>query len=139
MSFSDVNDPLLSQLLNSSQNEDERALAARYAPTLRFDRNEPFFPLAAGYTILRQSGPSPSFRQGHQIDLAPEGQPATRFAIEYAIWWDWDIGHLYELEHVWVYVDERGDVARCEASWHGGQHDMRLEGKLAVEGRRPVV
>lgn len=134
-----MDDPLLSTLLNGSQNERERALATRYAPILRFDRNEPFFPLAAGYTILRQSGPSPSFRQGHRIDLAPEGEQPASLAIEYAIWWDWDIGHLYELEHVWVYVDEQGDVVRCEASWHGDQHDMRLGGQLALEGDRPIV
>jgi glycerophosphoryl diester phosphodiesterase len=134
-----MDDPLLRTLLNSFQNDEERALAARYAPILRFDRREPFFPLAAGYSILRQSSPSPSFRQGHRIELAPEGEPGACLAIEYAIWWDWDIGHLYELEHVWVYVDEQGDVVRCEASWHGDEHDMRLEGRLALEDGHPIV
>ena len=80
---------------------------------LLFDACEPFLPLAAGYTLFRQSGPSPSFRQGFAVDLAPPGHPPARLAIEYAIWWDWDIGHLYELEHVWVYVDEGGRVVRC--------------------------
>ena len=41
-------------------------------------------------------------------------------AIEYAIWWDWDIGHLYELEHTWTYVGADGRVVFAEASWHGG-------------------
>ena len=129
-----ANDLLLSALLNTPQNAEDRALAARYAPILRFDAHEPFFPLAAGYTIFRESGPAPSFRQGHQIELEPEGKPPASFAIEYAIWWDWDIGHLYELEHVWVYVDHRGHVVRGEASWHGGLHDMRHEGQLCLEG-----
>ena len=139
MSTSHSDDPLLVSLLSCSQNEVERALAAHYAPILRLDRNEPFFPLAAGYTIFRQNGPSPSFRQGHEIDLTPEEQPAASFAIEYAIWWDWDIGHLYELEHAWVYVDETGQVIRCEASWHGDQHDMGLEGQRVTEGDRPII
>jgi glycerophosphoryl diester phosphodiesterase len=125
MSTSYTQDPLLSWLLNVPQSEAERALAARYAPFLHFDRNEPFFPLAAGYTVFRRSGPSPSFRQGHEIDLAPGRQPPASLAIEYAIWWDWDIGHLYELEHVWVYVDETGHVVRGQASWHGDLHDMQ--------------
>ena len=90
---------------------------------LLFDAREPFLPLAAGYTLFRQSGPSPSFRQGFAVDLAPQGHPPARLAIEYAIWWDWDIGHLYELEHVWVYVDDGGRVVRCEASWHEERPD----------------
>jgi glycerophosphoryl diester phosphodiesterase len=129
------NDPILSSLLSSSQDESERALAARYAPIIRFDAREPFLPLAAGYTIFRQSGPSPSFRQGFAVDLAPQGQPPARLAIEYAIWWDWDIGHLYELEHVWVYVDEGSRVVRCEASGHGDYHDMQL----ALDGDRVML
>jgi len=119
------NDPILSALWNSPQDDEARALAARYSPILRFDVREPFLPLAAGYTIFRQDGPSPSFQRGHQVELAPPGQPPASFAIEYAIWWDWDIGHLYELEHVWVFVDAQGQVVRGEASWHGGYHDMR--------------
>lgn len=132
-------DAHLGALLDTPQDAEDRALAARYAPILRFDRHEPFFPLAAGYTILYESGPSPSFRQGHRIDLAPEGEPPASLAIEYAIWWDWDIGHLYELEHAWVYVDAAGRVVRGEASWHGGLHDMRHRGELALEGDHLVL
>jgi glycerophosphoryl diester phosphodiesterase len=124
----------LASLLSTPQDAGERALAARYAPILRFDAREPFLPLAAGYTIFRQSDPSPSFRQGYQVELTPEGQPAADMAIEYAIWWDWDIGHLYELEHVWVFMDAEGQVVRGEASWHGGHHDMRHDEALALEG-----
>jgi putative hydrolase of the HAD superfamily len=39
--------------------------------------------------------------------------------IEYAIWWDWDIQHLYELEHVWVHLDAAEAVVAVEASAHG--------------------
>ena len=124
--FRDIQDP-------------DRALAARYAPILRFDAREPFLPLAVGYTIFRETGESPSFRQGRIIDLAPQSGPSAEFAIEYAIWWDWDIGHLYELEHIWVYVDAEGRVVRAEASWHGDHHDMRHEGQLALEGDHFVV
>lgn len=133
------NDAVLLSLLSLTQDEGQRALAARYAPILLFDSREPFLPLAAGYTIFREGGPSSSFRQGFVVDLAPQGQPQAQFAIEYAIWWDWDIGHLYELEHVWVYVDDAGRVVRCEASWHGGYHDMRREGRLALDGDHVVL
>lgn len=127
-------DSVLAALLTVSQDRSQRARAARYAPILRFDSLEPFLPIAVGYTIFYENGESTSFRQGHTVDLAPRGQPAAQFAIEYAIWWDWDIGHLYELEHVWVYVDAQGVVVRCEASWHGGLRDARLDGRIALDG-----
>ena len=79
------NDAVLSSLLSLTQDEGQRALAARYAPILLFDSREPFLPLAAGYTIFREEGPSSSFRQGFVVDLAPQGQPQAQFAIEYAI------------------------------------------------------
>jgi len=133
------NDPILSALWNSPQDNEARALAARYSPILRFDAREPFLPLAAGYTIFRQDGPSPSFQRGRQVELAPPGQPPASFAIEYAIWWDWDIGHLYELEHVWVFVDAQGRVVRGEASWHGRYRDMCYEGELALDSDHLVL
>jgi glycerophosphoryl diester phosphodiesterase len=126
-------------LLSIPQSAGKQALAARYAPIIRFDAHEPFLPLTAGYTVFRHSGFSPSFRQGHRIDLTPPGQPPASLAIEYAIWWDWDIGHLYELEHVWIFVDERGRVVRGEASWHGEWHDMHHEGQLALAGDHLIL
>jgi glycerophosphoryl diester phosphodiesterase len=129
----------LSSRLSVPQDAEERTLAARYAPILRFDAREPFLPLAAGYTIFRQSGPSSSFSRGRQVGLAPEDRPPAKLAIEYAIWWDWDIGHLYELEHVWVFVDAESRVVRGEASWHGDYRDMDCDGKLALEDDRLVV
>ena len=121
------------------QDSAARNLAARFTPILRFDVREPFLPLAAGYTIFRESGVSPSFRQGRVIDLTPDDHPPAAFAIEYAIWWDWDIGHLYELEHVWVYVDAAECVVRVEASWHGDHHDMCHDGRLTLDGDHPVI
>jgi glycerophosphoryl diester phosphodiesterase len=137
VSTSDKSD--LSSLLSASQDAEERALAARYAPILRFDAREPFLPLAAGYTVFRQGGPSPSFSRGRRVELAPEGQPPASLAIEYAIWWDWDIGHLYELEHVWVFVDAAGQVVRGEASWHGDYRDAGCNGALTLESDHLVV
>lgn len=130
-------DESLDALLRGPHDATEREIVARYAPLLLFDREEPFLPVAAGYTIFRRSGPSPSFPR--QIGMAlPDGGTAN-IVIEYAIWWDWDIGHLYELEHAWVYVDDEGSVARAEASWHGDLHDMAVDGRLRLEGDRVVL
>ena len=119
-------DPLLAQLLSSPQDEALRDLAYHYAPCIRFDTHEPFLPLAAGYTVFTQDDPSPSYTKGRTIQLAPSGEARAATAIEYAIWWDWDIGHLYELEHVWVYVGSEGRVVRGEASWHGSRPEYHL-------------
>lgn len=124
----------LAALLASPHDPAERGLAARYAPIIQFDEREPFLPLVAGYTIFRADADSPSFPR--RIELSATGQaPATK-AIEYAIWWDWDIGHLYELEHVWVYLDDDEQVVRAEASWHGTYYDMSVDGELALTDQR---
>ncbi len=130
-------DPQLAALLAEAPSLEERDLAARYAPVLHFDRREPFLPLAGGCTLFRQDGESPSFPR--RIQLRPTGRPPAALAIEYAIWWDWDIQHLYELEHVWVYVDDRGRVVRVEASWHGGYHEMELDGRPSLRNGRAQV
>jgi HAD superfamily hydrolase (TIGR01549 family) len=127
----------LEALFTVQQNNSDQALAARYTPVLRFDANEPFFPLAAGYTIFRADAASPSMNR--QIQLQTDEHPDATLAIEYAIWWDWDIGHLYELEHVWVYVDAKGHAVACEASWHGRFHLMQESEGLTWDGDHPVI
>ncbi|MFK0524623.1 hypothetical protein ACINKY_20700 [Paenibacillus illinoisensis] len=88
--------------------------AMSYAPILMFDQNEPFYPDLVGISLFEKPGPSPSFRR--EILFPVE---AVQFVIEYAIWWDYEIGHLYEMEHVWIYVGHDGEVVDCEASFHG--------------------
>lgn len=111
-------------------------LAARYAPVIKFDAREPFLPSAVGFTVFRADGASPSFPR--RVQLAAPDRPSAATAIEYAIWWDWDIGHLYELEHVWVYQDARGHVVWSEASWHGGYNAMLVDG-TPLPGERLTV
>jgi glycerophosphoryl diester phosphodiesterase len=130
-------DPLYQALLAESTDSDLRGLALRYAPIMLFDRREPFLPLAAGYTIFDADAPSPSFPR--QVLLRAPDRPAAQRVIEYAIWWDWDIQHLYELEHVWVYIDSAGRVVHAEASWHGGFQAMGADGALTLEGDHLIV
>ena len=113
--------------------QEHGALAARYAPIIYVDEAEPFWPELVGYTVFRRTGPSLSFPRTVEVN------PPVARVIEYAVWWDWDIGHLYELEHVWVYLDAEGHILRVEASWHGGYHEMRVNGEIPLENGRPVV
>ncbi|HEX6288427.1 MAG TPA: glycerophosphodiester phosphodiesterase family protein [Herpetosiphonaceae bacterium] len=105
------------------------ALARRHAPIVRFDAREPFLPSIVGYTVFHESAASPSFPRYVQVDA-----PGT-VAIEYALWWDWDIQHLYELEHVWVFVDRDGAIVRVESSQHGAT----TGGTFVQEQGRPVL
>lgn len=109
-------------------------LATDHAPRIRFDTKEPFFPSVVGYTVFEHSAESPSFPREIVVDAD------IAYVIEYAVWWDWDIGHLYELEHIWVYVDHAGKLTRAEASWHGEQHPMVDDaGQMLVENGRLTV
>lgn len=90
-----------------------KSLAA-YAPRLYFDKREPFYPVRVGVSVLRRGEQSPSFRR--RFDWPTDG---INYVIEFAVYWDYDIQHLYELEHVWVYVGEDGAVLDAEASFHG--------------------
>ncbi len=88
--------------------------ALTYAPVLYFDENEPFYPCMVGVTEIFEEQASPSFKR-----TFPSFHEELDVILEYAIYWDFDIQHLYELEHVWVYVDKDGAVIDCEASFHG--------------------
>ena len=111
----------------------EHELALRYAALIRFDAKEPFLPAAVGYSVFRTGGASASFPRDIVLD---EG---IAFAIEYAVWWDWDIGHLYELEHIWVYVDGDGALVDVEASWHGDYNRMAAAHQSPSLDNRPLL
>lgn len=125
--------PLTADLaqLHSAEGEDA-VLAFKHRPLFLLDNAEPFLPLAAGFTVYRGETQSVSSR----FQICPVGE----CVIEYAIWYDWDIQHLYDLEHVWVHLDEAGSVLQVEASRHGSRLVMqRPDGSLPVEQGRPVL
>jgi phosphoglycolate phosphatase-like HAD superfamily hydrolase len=118
-------------ILSAGQGADHD-LARRHMPLLRLDACEPYAPLAMGYTVFRTTGPSSSSK----FTVTPTGA----VSIEYAVWYDWDIQHLYDLEHVWVHLDTQGRVMAVEASFHGQRVPMELAGGLpALQGARPVL
>lgn len=106
-------------------------LARRLAPVIRFCDNEPFLPGKVGISVLDAPGRSPSAG----LDIGFEAGVAR--VIEYAVWWDWDIQHLYELEHIWLKLDAGDAVVGVEASAHGGKFAMQgADGGLPVQAGR---
>lgn len=108
-------------------------LAARCAPVIYCDEREPFPPLRAGWSVITATGASPSFQRVIEVE------PPVELVIEYAIWFEWDIGHLNDLEHVWVYLDEHERVLGCEGSWHGFYRSMTPDDGLMPDDGHPVV
>lgn len=112
-------------------------LIERYAPVFMMDKKEPFAITAIGCTIFYETKRSDSFPK-RIIEVEQE----TKCVIEYAIWFDYDIQHLYELEHVWVYVGEDTHVRKVEGSFHGKyliMEDLETKRPNLVNMSHPLV
>lgn len=122
---------LLERTISSQADYD---VAMTHAPIIQFDAKEPFLPSAIGYTVFYETAESPSFPR--TIEITRD----TACVIEYAIWWDWDIQHLYELEHIWIYLDANNILINAEASWHGGFNRMVDDvGKIPTQDGRLIL
>lgn len=91
----------------------DKWLAEKYAPVIHCDKKETIPLVAAGYTIFREEARSDSFPK-RTVKPGENG-----LVIEYALYWDFDIQHMYDLEHIWVWVAADGRVTRAEGSFHG--------------------
>ncbi|MEF2244438.1 hypothetical protein [Paenibacillus sp. IITD108] len=109
-------------------------LLDRYSPIIYFDEKEPFFPVLVGATIIKEACQSPSMLKRY-ITFDPS---QVSFVIEYAIYFDYDIVHMYELEHFWVYVGHEGEVVYAEASYHGDYNNVLLAGGQNIQQRTHV-
>ncbi len=107
-------------------------LARSFVPHLRYDRAEPFPLIAVGYTLYQNKAKSPSCRRF--IEAPPGGT-----AIEYAFYYDFDIQHLYDLEHAFVYLDGERKIAGVEGSFHGKFLNSLIEGVTEFENGHPVL
>ena len=115
--------------------EKERELILAYQPRILMDRLDPFPVRLIGCTVFSEPGPSNSFARLH-LDPAALG---AKYIIEYAYYFDYDIQHLYDLEHIWVMVGGDGRVTECWSSYHGMR--MRASGlkSFRLEGDHPVL
>jgi putative hydrolase of the HAD superfamily len=117
----------------AAQPDEDFALAFAHRPVLMLDRAEPFLPLVYGYTVQRERALSPSSK----FMLDP---PSGGGIIEYAVWYDWDIQHLYDLEHVWVHINRGGAIVRVEGSMHGLRVSIDTgSGLPEIRDTRPVL
>lgn len=112
-----------------------RELILRYQPYIYKDLLEPFPIRFVGCTVFTEKTRSASFPKW-VVDPAQEG---AALIIEYAFYYDYDIQHMYDLEHVWVAIDTAGNVMDCWCSFHG----MRLRAAgirmFQMEGTHPIL
>ncbi|WP_051545292.1 hypothetical protein [Butyrivibrio sp. MC2021] len=87
-----------------------------HAPILYMDEREPFSIRKVGYEVYEEDGAgSVSFNR--KFDF--QNYKGTVKVIEYAYYLDYDIQHLYDLEHIWIYMDEDENMVGAEGSYHG--------------------
>ncbi len=95
---------------------EEREYVLRHAPIIYMDEKEPFSIKRVGYEVYEEDGAvSRSFNRKFDF-LNYKGAVKV---IEYAYYLDYDIQHLYDLEHIWVYLDEKDNLVGAEGSYHG--------------------
>ncbi len=108
----------------------DNELFYNFCPLLKEDEKEPFHIKAVGCRLFTESGKSPT--SNFTIELT---ENSTR-AIEYAFYWDYDIQHLYDLEHAFVYLDKENRIVDLISSFHGRFY--RQSG-ITFEGIRPIL
>ena len=92
----------------------DRQIGIKYLPYLLINQKEPFLPKEIGLSIFRETQNSKSFQRQIIID-----QTKISYVIEYAIYWNYDIEHLFDLEHIWIYIGKDNEIVDCEVSFHG--------------------
>jgi hypothetical protein len=111
----------------------------RYFPQLHIDTNEPLRPSHIGYQIYEADHylsiyPSPTYKRLlYFLTEITEAEVDANYIIEYSLWYDADIQHLYELEHLWVYLDEHKKIIKIEGSRHGMIKDLKVDHAIFVE------
>lgn len=137
--------------------EEARRLAERYVPRLRYDRAEPFELQGVGYTVytadnIRRADGAEVKSVSCKLRFPVEPGETV---IEYAFYYDFDIQHLYDLEHVFVRVGPEGSpqgspernpdsspegrISGVLGSFHGKFLNNLLEGETEFEDTHVIL
>jgi hypothetical protein len=114
---------------------DTKEIALKYLPHFMEDEKEPFPIQAVGYSIFTNGTKSQSCNR-----LLKWNKSNIQFVVEYAVFFDFDIQHLYDLEHVFVYVGVDGSIVDIELSFHGKFIRGMIDGITQIEMEsHPIV
>lgn len=112
---------------------ENKEFVLRHQPHIYQDLQEPFPVRYIGYSVFREPQQSSSFPKWFVVPKMEET------IIEYAIYYDYDIQHLYELEHIWVAVDQADHATDCWCSFHGLRFQPSLWQGMQWENGHPVL
>ena len=88
----------------------------KYEPVILMDKKEPFRIKKVGFFEYFEDGcRSNSFNRTFDFG---NYSGAVR-VLEYVYYLDYDIQHLYDLEHIWIYIGADGAIVGAEGSYHG--------------------
>ena len=110
-----------------------------YAPIIYMDKKEPFGIKKVGFKQYFTDG-SESESFNRRFDF--KNHDGAVMALEYVYYLDYDIQHLYDLEHIWIYLDANGQVAGAEGSYHGrflNAMNRTFDGVKLRDGKRLVM
>lgn len=114
---------------------EELELTGKYMPAFMEDEKEPFPIEGIGYTVFTENAQSSSCNRYLHADWEK-----VKYIIEYAVFWNYDIQHMYDLEHVFVYVGHDNSVVDVEASYHGQFYKSMINDELKfTEETHPVL
>lgn len=101
-----------------------------YLPHIMQDIREPFALSAIGTTVFTSTRASDSFRRLVVV-------PNDTMVVEFQLFWLYDIQHLYDLEHIWVTVQDQ-TIIHVEASFHGRYLNASKLARVA-DDQKPVL
>jgi len=108
-------------------------------PILYYDTNETLLPLKIGYTLYSAKEFCDYFTSNtfsrtlfFMKELTGLNED-TAHIIEYSLWYDCDIEHLWELEHLWIYLDKKLNTIKLEGSRHANIVELDIDKKIYIE------
>ena len=115
---------------------EKRECALLYAPIIYMDEKEPFDIKRVGYEVYEEDG-AESVSFNRKFDFL--NYKGTVKVIEYAYYLDYDIQHLYDLEHIWVYPGFTSVFKKDEMEEEYLVHDGASSRVIYPKGTRLIM
>ena len=127
------------ELVEIRNRSDMDRIAYEYAPIIYMDKKEPFKIKKVGFAQYSEDG-ARSLSFNRRFDF--KNFDGAVKVLEYVYYLDYDIQHLYDLEHIWIYIDDEGRVVGAEGSYHGrflNAMNRTFDGKVPKDEKNIIM
>ena len=127
------------ELVEIRNRSDMDRIAYEYAPIIYMDKKEPFKIKKVGFAQYSEDG-ARSLSFNRRFDF--KNFDGAVKVLEYVYYLDYDIQHLYDLEHIWIYIDDEGRVVGAEGSYHGrflNAMNRTFDGKVPKDEKNMIM